>query len=301
MTQEKHNSSVSQTSDEHDGSIPTLSLTLGQKLKAAREEKGLSAGDVAGHLKLSVRQVEALENNAFERLPNAVFIRGFMRSYAKFLKIDEQSVIQELDKILPLSHHAPANTSTDTDKTTQSDISQPTPSTNNRNGVLFVMLGALLIALGVGGYYIFAGKNTQEIEQISNTSSSIPTISSETQASIELADNTTQVVIPASGETTSETENIDKLVIYNRYKTYMTVTNNKGEVLLNSKLVPANSTQLFAATAAPYKIRIGYAHDATVTFKGQPINFSDKIRKKTLEITIPETNSSINTSDVAAP
>ena len=302
MTQENQNSTISQTSDEHDGSIPTLSLTLGQKLKAAREEKGLSAGDVAGHLKLSVRQVEALENNAFERLPNAVFIRGFMRSYAKFLKMDEQSIIQELDKILPLSHHTPTHTPTNTNEITQSDINQSTSSPNNPSNRLFAIVAALLIMIGIGGYYLFAGKAPQEIEQVNNDiPSSIPAISSEIEASIEMTDNASQVAIPASEENSlEETENIDKLVIHNRYKTYMTVINNKGDVLLNSKLVPANSTQLFPAADAPYKIRIGYALDTSVKFKGQSINFSEKIKKKTLEITIPETNTPDNISDVAA-
>ncbi len=295
------------SSDSNEELIPTLSLTLGQKLKAAREEKGLSAGDVAGHLKLSVRQVEALENNAFERLPNAVFIRGFMRSYAKFLKMDEKNIIQELDKILPLSHNNPIEEITEENQPNISLNNQTSsqPSGNNK-GMFFAIIAILLMATGISGYFLFAGKNTssehKQDHYITNTAATFSETEIETESSATPTIATTSATI-SSEESSASTEqaNTDKLVIHNRHKTYMTVVNGKGDVLLNSKLIPAKTIQEFPVAAAPYKIRIGYAIDASITFKGQLVNLTDKIKRKTLEITIPETNNLDNVSDITTP
>ena len=62
--------------------------TLGLLLRKAREARGMSIDDVVGALKLSVRQVEAIETDRMDLLPGAVFQRGFVKSYARLLKLD---------------------------------------------------------------------------------------------------------------------------------------------------------------------------------------------------------------------
>ncbi len=64
---------------------PALSA---RQLAAARESCGLSVADVARQLKLSPWQVEALEAADYRRLPGAVFVRGFIRNYARLVKLD---------------------------------------------------------------------------------------------------------------------------------------------------------------------------------------------------------------------
>ena len=60
---------------------------FGAKLAEAREAKGVTASDVANKLKLSVRQIEALEAEDLSLLPGEIFIRGFVRNYARFLGV----------------------------------------------------------------------------------------------------------------------------------------------------------------------------------------------------------------------
>ena len=62
---------------------------FGKILSEAREAKGLSVADVADKLKLTTRQIEALETEDLEHLPSAVFVRGFVRNYARLLNIPE--------------------------------------------------------------------------------------------------------------------------------------------------------------------------------------------------------------------
>jgi cytoskeleton protein RodZ len=75
--------------------------TPGALLAAAREELNLSVSDVARHLKLSHAQVEALEEGAYDRLPGRVFVRGFLRNYAKLLGIDPQPLLRTIEHEMP--------------------------------------------------------------------------------------------------------------------------------------------------------------------------------------------------------
>ncbi len=67
--------------------------TAGQRLTAARRSQGLSLGDIARQLKISVRQVEALEHDDYSIFAGAVFVRGFLRNYAKLLHLDPDALV----------------------------------------------------------------------------------------------------------------------------------------------------------------------------------------------------------------
>jgi cytoskeleton protein RodZ len=71
-------------------------LDVGMALREAREGLGLSVHDIANRIKFAARQVEALEANDFEHLPQATFLRGFVRSYARVLQLDEMALIAAL-------------------------------------------------------------------------------------------------------------------------------------------------------------------------------------------------------------
>jgi len=66
---------------------------LGSILQAARLEKRLSQQDVSNSLRYSVKQIDAVENNAFNLLPDAMMTRGFIRSYAKYLQIEAEPLL----------------------------------------------------------------------------------------------------------------------------------------------------------------------------------------------------------------
>jgi len=67
--------------------------TAGARLTAERRSLGLSLGDIARQLKLSVRQVEALERDDYASFAGPVFVRGFLRNYAKLLGLDPEQLI----------------------------------------------------------------------------------------------------------------------------------------------------------------------------------------------------------------
>ena len=74
---------------------------IGQSLREAREAKGLTLDDVEQEIRIRSNYLEALENEDYDRLPGEVYVRGFLRNYARFLGVDltenltEDSVPQE--------------------------------------------------------------------------------------------------------------------------------------------------------------------------------------------------------------
>jgi cytoskeleton protein RodZ len=84
--------------------------SLGRLLREAREAHGLSIADVAAKIKLAERQIEALEADDYTRLPELAFVRGFVRSYAKVLGLDSETMLKAIpgDKSL-VPHVIPAS------------------------------------------------------------------------------------------------------------------------------------------------------------------------------------------------
>jgi len=80
------------------GNRPTAipATSLGNMLREAREKLGLSVADVAGQIKFAPRQIEALEAEDFKHLPEAAFLRGFVRSYAKILRLDAETLLASI-------------------------------------------------------------------------------------------------------------------------------------------------------------------------------------------------------------
>ena len=84
-----------------DESKPVGELDAGAVLRAARERAGLSVPAVAQSLKLTVRVVEALEANDRQRLPAMVYLRGFVRNYARLLGLDAEPLLSAFESERP--------------------------------------------------------------------------------------------------------------------------------------------------------------------------------------------------------
>lgn len=66
---------------------------IGEKLRQARESALYSVAYVAGQTHLQEKVILALENDQFDQLPNDVFIKGYIRSYAKLLELDPKELL----------------------------------------------------------------------------------------------------------------------------------------------------------------------------------------------------------------
>jgi cytoskeleton protein RodZ len=69
---------------------------IGEALRSTREHRGLSIDQVAQDTRISPRFLEALEAEQFNELPAPVYVRGFLRSYANYLKLEPQPLLDRL-------------------------------------------------------------------------------------------------------------------------------------------------------------------------------------------------------------
>ena len=68
--------------------------TTGEMLRESREKQGLTINEVALLIKVNTKTVVAIEEGDLDSLPAKTFLRGFVRSYAKLLKLDVNGVLQ---------------------------------------------------------------------------------------------------------------------------------------------------------------------------------------------------------------
>ena len=73
----------------------------GGALRAEREKQALSIQEVANKLRLSPKQIESLEADNFASLPEPTIVRGFIRNYAKQLKINAEPLLDAYTVIVP--------------------------------------------------------------------------------------------------------------------------------------------------------------------------------------------------------
>lgn len=65
----------------------------GEELKEARLEKGLSLEDVSKSTKIKLQFLEYIEKGEYGKLPSVSYAQGFVRNYARFLKVNEKTVM----------------------------------------------------------------------------------------------------------------------------------------------------------------------------------------------------------------
>ncbi len=68
---------------------------FGARLAQARERRGWSINEIASRVRLSPKQVSALERMALEELPGPVFVRGFLRTYAREVGLDAAPLLDD--------------------------------------------------------------------------------------------------------------------------------------------------------------------------------------------------------------
>lgn len=70
----------------------------GERLQAARIQQGLSLDDVADRMHLSISILKAIEDNNFEEITAPIFVKGYLRAYARIVALNEdEMILQYLD------------------------------------------------------------------------------------------------------------------------------------------------------------------------------------------------------------
>jgi len=72
--------------------------SVGEMLRAAREARGQTIEQVNMATKISVNVLQSLEQDDFESFQSDIYLKGFLRSYAKYLGVEIHDVLRTLDK-----------------------------------------------------------------------------------------------------------------------------------------------------------------------------------------------------------
>lgn len=126
------------------------STPFGEHLKREREMRGVSLEEISAATRINTRFLEAIESERWDQLPGGVFNRGFIRSIARYLGMDEDSLVAEYDldvKSNGNTHHSPASPARST-----SASAEQMPRDWRPAAVAFAAL-VLLIAIGVAAVH----------------------------------------------------------------------------------------------------------------------------------------------------
>lgn len=124
------------------------SLTLGEKLKKLRGNLRLSLAEVSRHTQIQIRHLEFLENGQYDKLPADVYVRGFLRSYARYLNLEEGALIKLYEKErnihTNLGHHP---------------IASPTPRAVSTTALVItprsILMTLIILSLGATFLYLY--------------------------------------------------------------------------------------------------------------------------------------------------
>lgn len=289
---------------------------IGATLKAAREAAGLGLGEVADRLKLSLRQLEAIERDDFDSLPGATFVRGFVRNYARFLEVDSEPLMKALEQHFPSAVNDVANLVKGT--TAREQAPEPVEAVEEAaeaGAGKWVVL--LLLGLAVaGGAYWYANRDgspekpaeraANELAPMLTEQSSAPAakaaasesakaavqaakpasapaaVASAAQAAAKPAASAPAKVVKAVPASAPQAQGTDKVSINVKDAAWVSVQDADGRRLIYKVMQPGDPAEVVGT--APFKVVIGNASQVELSYNGKPVDLADKIKGTTAKI-----------------
>src|SRR3954463_410977 len=129
--------------------VPTESGSFGDWLRRQRELREISLRDIAERTKISLRYLEAMEADRFDLLPAAVFAKGFLREYARYVGLSPDDVVNHY---LSVNHPEEQEASSRDDSKVRPrpkavDPGQPPVRRNWSSGMLLALVALVLLVL----------------------------------------------------------------------------------------------------------------------------------------------------------
>jgi len=258
--------------------------SAGALLRQAREDSGFSIVDIARQLKLGARQIEALEENDFGKLPGPTFVRGFIRNYAKLLQIDPNPV---LDAYLRTDPQLPAQVIASPDD--QVSFTEYPKGFQLRYGI------ALAIAIAVAGVALYhwsplkgaapisasVSKHTEVTLPHPEEAKPVMPAAPQPVAATEPATATPQQPTPS---TASTNEALSAITLTFSGNSWVEIHDRQGKTVF-SQLNPAGTQQTIQGTP-PLELVIGNAPAVKLSYKGKPIDLTAFTRSDVARITL---------------
>ena len=270
-------------------------ITPGTVLRKGREARSLSIEEVARALRLSTKQIAAIEAGKLETLGGEVFVRGFIRNYARFVHIDPEFVLELLG-----AQPAPA---TPLVKPVQSRVVMP--SAGDGKFKFSPAIAILVLALGLGGgagFYLgwfdaaritalFDSGQAQTpdaapravIQQPANAVKTLPP-AEKFPEKMGASGNIEQQHAPTVAAQPNPGGESPRLVLRFRQEAWAEVRDANNRLLLSQKN-SAGSTQIVAGKP-PFKMIIGNAAAVELEYDGRSIDLQPHTRVDVARLTL---------------
>src|ERR1041384_6829761 len=118
-----------------------MAESIGEKLRLAREARGIALRDISEQTRISIRYLEAIETDDYRRLPGGIFNRSFIRAYAKFVGMDEHAALEDYSRTM-----RERGESDDDPKVHHSLVYTDDGASANRSGLKTLILAIIILA-----------------------------------------------------------------------------------------------------------------------------------------------------------
>ncbi|HHF3203790.1 cytoskeleton protein RodZ [Vibrio alginolyticus] len=314
------------TEHENTNEVP-LSIEAGTLLKNKRESLGMSQKQVADRLRLRISVIEDIENNRFESQQVATFTRGYLRSYAKFVGLDEKVVLTALEQT--------ADAQPQEQEIEMQSFSRKTKDEKHNSRIMLLTWVIGLVIIGISAAWWWQNQQENSLtKEVTDSSVEAPQPTAQELADIDLmtaeeliastpeevastnegvAESTEASVEQGADPLLTETENTTSVdseepvaVIEAAGEEQPAPVVPEGMTLLTMKfkadcwiqVKDTNGKTLVSGThkpgqdveltgKAPFKVILGAPEGVTMTFASEPVDLSGYTSGKVARFTLP--------------
>ncbi|MEZ9322410.1 cytoskeleton protein RodZ [Vibrio sp. 10N.286.51.E5] len=302
-------------------------LEAGTLLKNKRESLGLTQKQISDRLKLRVTLIQQIEENQFESDQVATFMRGYIRSYAKYVNLDEKVVLSALHHAGDAQHQEQEMLS----------FSRKTKTEKHNSRIMILTWSIFAVIAGISSLWWWQNQqqdtlsqslaNTESSEELAVEESLAPEFTSlevieaekneagasvvegaEGLAAISDAEESSDAVTPAdetSAQQTTETEPTAEAAANSETVEASTASEAVANELVMqfsadcwiqvkdatgktlSTGIKKAGQSLNLSGTAPYKVILGAPEGVSMTFASEPVDLSGYTSGKVARITLP--------------
>lgn len=267
---------------------------IGQKLRAARIEKGYTLDDLQQITKIQKRYLIAIEEGNFDQLPGDFYVRAFIKQYAETVGIDSDALLNQFQQEIPdpqPEEYVQQSVQNQTRATRQAENS-PARKFRRRLPQFGLLLVAVLIIVGV--YYITIVKSHNEAKQTIPDDSSKVTLSTTRKKSSSSKSSSSKAasssskkaemkidVAAASGNTQTVTvtnlpKATNKLTLAGTTATaWNSVTINGSTTWQGSLTAGSSHTVSLPSGTTTFTVQSGNAKATSLKLNGKTVDISD--------------------------
>ncbi|EIV8510355.1 cytoskeleton protein RodZ [Vibrio parahaemolyticus] len=314
------------TEHENTNEVP-LSIEAGTLLKNKRESLGMTQKQVADRLRLRVSVIEDIENNRFESQQVATFTRGYLRSYAKFVGLDEKVVLVALEQT--------ADVKPKEQEIEMQSFSRKTKHEKHNSRIMLLTWVIAIVIIGISAAWWWQNQQENSLAQVVaevNVETSQPSadeiadidlmteeeLIASTPAELAASNNTasessinaaqTDEVVPAETEESTTEATKEPVAVIEAAEEVQEASPvvPEGMTLLTMKfkadcwiqVKDTNGKTLVSGTQkpgqdveltgkAPFKVILGAPEGVTMTFASEPVDLSGYTSGKVARFTLP--------------